>query len=243
MCVFVCLYVEPVSRSKDCVRSWIKFGSVLCLCAPVSPSVPEMGLGWGGGGGILFEAVPLVEFRYLVFTRMPGERYRWRLRSLLLYLCYVFRALINSVVCWFICFHITPPPSPPFFSPPSSILFFCFSECCLCPSFRIFLFLSLSHCYHLSVSFPSLSVFVSVICPSFCCCLPACLSLTVLISVAVCLPVSVSLSPRMRDTRERSPGIDQIQQFMLSRENGSRAVSDMAPSCFRYGKRFFCALV
>ena len=169
--------------------------------------------------------------------------FRWRLRSLLLYLCYVFRALINSVVCWFICFHITPPPSPPFFSPPSSILFFCFSECCLCPSFRIFLFLSLSHCYHLSVSFPSLSVFVSVICPSFCCCLPACLSLTVLISVAVCLPVSVSLSPRMRDTRERSPGIDQIQQFMLSRENGSRAVSDMAPSCFRYGKRFFCALV
>ena len=45
------------------------------------------------------EDVPLVEFMYLVFTRMPGESYRRRLRSLLLCLCYVFRALINSLVC------------------------------------------------------------------------------------------------------------------------------------------------
>ena len=36
------------------------------------------------------EDVPLVEFMYLVFTRMPGESYRKRLRSLLLYLCDVF---------------------------------------------------------------------------------------------------------------------------------------------------------
>ena len=43
--------------------------------------------------------VPLVEFMYLVFTRMPGESYHKQLRSLLLYLCYVFRALINSLVC------------------------------------------------------------------------------------------------------------------------------------------------
>ena len=43
--------------------------------------------------------VPLVEFMYLVFARMPGESYRRRLVSLLLYLCYVFRALINSLVC------------------------------------------------------------------------------------------------------------------------------------------------
>ena len=41
--------------------------------------------------------VPLVEFMHLV--RMPGESYRRRLRSMLLYLCYVFRALINSLVC------------------------------------------------------------------------------------------------------------------------------------------------
>ena len=37
---------------------------------------------------------------YLVFTRMPGESYRMQLRSLLLYLCYVFWALISSLVCW-----------------------------------------------------------------------------------------------------------------------------------------------
>ena len=36
---------------------------------------------------------------YLVFTRMPDESYRRRLRSLVLYLCYVFRALINSLAC------------------------------------------------------------------------------------------------------------------------------------------------
>ena len=35
-----------------------------------------------------------------VFTRMPGESYRRGLGSLL-YLCYVFRALINSLVFWF----------------------------------------------------------------------------------------------------------------------------------------------
>ena len=54
------------------------------------------------------EAVPLVEFMYLVFTRMPGESYRWQLGSLLSYLYYVFRALINSLVCWFnlTCFWI-----------------------------------------------------------------------------------------------------------------------------------------
>ena len=34
--------------------------------------------------------VRLVEFVYLVFARMPGESYRRRLRSLLLWLCDVF---------------------------------------------------------------------------------------------------------------------------------------------------------
>ena len=47
-----------------------------------------------------FVDVPLVEFMYLVFTRMPYESYRRRLWSLLLYLCYVFRALIYPLVCW-----------------------------------------------------------------------------------------------------------------------------------------------
>ena len=39
--------------------------------------------------------------KYLVFTCMPGERHRRWLRSLLLYLCYVFWALINFLVCCF----------------------------------------------------------------------------------------------------------------------------------------------
>ena len=46
-----------------------------------------------------YRRVPLVEFMYLVFTRMPGKNYRRRLRSLLLCLCDVFRALINSLAC------------------------------------------------------------------------------------------------------------------------------------------------
>ena len=32
-------------------------------------------------GGIPFEDVPLVEFMYIIFTRMPGESYRRLLRS------------------------------------------------------------------------------------------------------------------------------------------------------------------
>ena len=38
---------------------------------------------------IILEDVPLAEFIYLEFTRMPGESYRRRLMSLL-YLCFVF---------------------------------------------------------------------------------------------------------------------------------------------------------
>ena len=43
---------------------------------------------------------PLMEFMYFAFTRMPGESYCRILRSLLLCLCDVFRAQINSHVCW-----------------------------------------------------------------------------------------------------------------------------------------------
>ena len=42
---------------------------------------------------------PLMEFMYLAFARMPGDSFRWRLRSLLLCSCDVLRALINSLVC------------------------------------------------------------------------------------------------------------------------------------------------
>ena len=54
MCVCVSLYVEPVLRSKDYVRSQIKVSSVICLYKPVSPSVPEMEGVYVPLGGILF---------------------------------------------------------------------------------------------------------------------------------------------------------------------------------------------
>ena len=50
----------------------------------------------------LSKDVLLVAFMYLLFTRMPCESYCRRLRSLLLFLCDVFRALINFLVCWFL---------------------------------------------------------------------------------------------------------------------------------------------
>ena len=43
-----------------------------------------------------YEDVPLVEFVYLVFTRMSSESYRSRLRSLWSCLCDVFQVLMNS---------------------------------------------------------------------------------------------------------------------------------------------------
>ena len=51
-----------------------------------------------GESYLLDEDVPLVEFMYLLFTRMPAQSYDRRLRSVL-YLCYLIRALINSLVC------------------------------------------------------------------------------------------------------------------------------------------------
>ena len=53
---------------------------------PVLSSVPEMKGIYTNGGTSFFEDVPLVEFMYLVLTRMPGDSYHSRLRSLLLYL-------------------------------------------------------------------------------------------------------------------------------------------------------------
>ena len=99
MCVFVYLCVEPVSRSKDYAWSWIKIGSILCLCKPVTECAWNVGYicHWGAS---FSEDGPLVEFMYLVFTRMPSESYHRQLRSLLLYMCYAFQVLINSHVCW-----------------------------------------------------------------------------------------------------------------------------------------------
>ena len=69
--------------------------SYACMCTPVS-SVPEIE---GHMGPSVLMNIPLVEFVYLAFTRMPGESYRRRLGSLLLCLCDGFRALINSLAC------------------------------------------------------------------------------------------------------------------------------------------------
>ena len=69
-----------------------------------TPACPGV---FGGGGGPCDSSVvaivqyiaprTLVEFMYLVFTRMRGESYRRRLKSLLLCLCDVFQALITSL--------------------------------------------------------------------------------------------------------------------------------------------------
>lgn len=49
---------------------------------------------------LMKEDVPLVEFKFLVFTRMPGESYYRQPRSLLLCVGDIFQVLINSLVCW-----------------------------------------------------------------------------------------------------------------------------------------------
>ena len=62
------------------------------------PTVPPgLSLAWKWTLQYPLEALTewLWVYTYLVFTRMPGESYRRRFRSLLLYSCDVFRALIN----------------------------------------------------------------------------------------------------------------------------------------------------
>lgn len=49
---------------------------------------------------LMKEDVPLVEFKFLVFTHMPGESYYRQPRSLLLCVGDIFQVLINSLVCW-----------------------------------------------------------------------------------------------------------------------------------------------
>ena len=72
-----------------------------CVCYLASEWIVTNLKHWGVS---FFEDVPLVDFTYLEFTRIPGESYRRRLGSLLLYLFDVFRALINSLLYWFFYF-------------------------------------------------------------------------------------------------------------------------------------------
>ena len=49
---------------------------------------------------VLREDVPLVEFMYLVFSRMPGESYRRATQVfVVMFMCDVFRALSKSLAC------------------------------------------------------------------------------------------------------------------------------------------------
>ena len=65
--------LEPVSWSKDDVRSWIQTGSVVCLSnKPVSPSAVNVGYICHLGAS-LFEDVSLVEFMYVVFMACQVE--------------------------------------------------------------------------------------------------------------------------------------------------------------------------
>ena len=79
------------SSSFFCESVWLKKKS----CPTIRASSAEKDWLVNGDG------VPLVEFMYFVFIHMPGESYCSWLSSLLLSLCYVFWALINSLVCWF----------------------------------------------------------------------------------------------------------------------------------------------
>ena len=80
----VCLYVEPVSRSKDYVRSLINIGSVvLCLYTPVSPSVPEMEGIYASGGIFFWGCTLLCIYVFCIYSHARWS-YRGRLRSLLL---------------------------------------------------------------------------------------------------------------------------------------------------------------
>ena len=129
MCVVVCLYVEPVLRSKDYVQSWIKVGSVLCLYTPVPPSVHEMQdiympLGSGFFIYFFFKDIPLVEFMYLVHTYQVkadvGNSEDWKISSFhgikMCSLCALFttgkqgkkgRETVLNPYCWFMHWTMT----------------------------------------------------------------------------------------------------------------------------------------
>ena len=117
---------------------------------------------------------------YLVFRGIPGESYRKRLRSLLLYLCDVFRALINSLVCWF-------------WSIDNSLIL------SLSSSFSLSLCCCVCHQEHICKKADlCLNLYP---CVSVCLCLSVCLSLSVSVCLSVCLSVCVcvclSLSPSL----------------------------------------------
>ena len=82
-------------------------GGVYLPCIPLVEFIYLVYLWWSlftlyTSGAVYVPCIPLVEFMCLVFTPMPGESCCRRLRSLLLCLCDVFRALVNSLLCSFV---------------------------------------------------------------------------------------------------------------------------------------------
>ena len=88
---------ERNKRKKKTLMTMSIFHSLLGGTGPFGDLL-EVQLVSGTQNDMVLKDVPLVEFMYLVFTHVPGESYRRRLRSLLLCLCDDFRALINSLV-------------------------------------------------------------------------------------------------------------------------------------------------
>ena len=66
--------------------------------SPTWKSRPHRLLGVRQATILLTHFISRAEFMHSAFTRMPGESYRRWFRSQLLYLCYVFRALISSLI-------------------------------------------------------------------------------------------------------------------------------------------------
>ena len=79
-----------IRNTSTTAKTWVTFGNS-----------PGMHVNFYKVHKLNLKYILVVEFMYLVFTCMPSESYRRWFRSLLLYLCYVFWALINSLVCWF----------------------------------------------------------------------------------------------------------------------------------------------
>ena len=101
----VCLYAEPDSGWKGCVRSWIKIGFVLCWTRPCRRFCLKWTVYEYTIRKCIFWTMYLsLGFMYLVFARMPDNSYRSRFGSLLLSSRDIFRAL-----SWFARFCLLKP--------------------------------------------------------------------------------------------------------------------------------------
>ena len=99
-CVHLCVSMLNHFQDQRTMSGLLKIGSVLCLCTPVLLSVPDM-LGTYTTWGHLFSRMYLWWTLCTLYLHICQVSYYRQLWSLLLYLCYVFWALINSPVFWF----------------------------------------------------------------------------------------------------------------------------------------------